>query len=240
MGTAPGAKSTTAQLCGAVSATKRRVSALSLPAAPCFGQQRTRAECGAAKSCMARSGAFLSCPCPQCCNAPHHCAHTRCLCSIHIHKWSWTPLAAISPHTEAVHCIAAHPAVSPRRHLLTGTTRVGFSSAAVRPLVTSSRRDAVLPAGRSVSWRPSVLSVRPPAWPRPAPCCRCGPTRDPRPRLLPLLALLGGARGSRPGPPAALSSPVPPQVLFRAVTFGLNALTLRYLSRELLGVVSVR
>uniref|UniRef100_A0A8C2T4V7 Protein RFT1 homolog n=2 Tax=Coturnix japonica TaxID=93934 RepID=A0A8C2T4V7_COTJA len=172
MGTAPGAKSTTAQLCGAVSATKRRVSALSLPAAPCFGQQRTRAECGAAKSCMARSGAFLSCPCPQCCNAPHHCAHTRCLCSIHIHKWSWTPLAAISPHTEAVHCIAAHPAVSPRRHLLTGTTRVGFSSAAVRPLVTSSRRDAVLPAGRSVSWRPSVLSVRPPAWPRPAPCCR--------------------------------------------------------------------
>ncbi|XP_032297504.1 protein RFT1 homolog isoform X5 [Coturnix japonica] len=147
---------------------------------------------------MARSGAFLSCPCPQCCNAPHHCAHTRCLCSIHIHKWSWTPLAAISPHTEAVHCIAAHPAVSPRRHLLTGTTRVGFSSAAVRPLVTSSRRDAVLPAGRSVSWRPSVLSVRPPAWPRPA------------------------------------------QVLFRAVTFGLNALTLRYLSRELLGVVSVR
>ncbi|POI22093.1 hypothetical protein CIB84_014158 [Bambusicola thoracicus] len=30
------------------------------------------------------------------------------------------------------------------------------------------------------------------------------------------------------------------QVLFRAVTFGLNALTLRYLSRELLGVVSVR
>ncbi|XP_015705789.1 protein RFT1 homolog isoform X4 [Coturnix japonica] len=121
---------------------------------------------------MARSGAFLSCPCPQCCNAPHHCAHTRCLCSIHIHKWSWTPLAAISPHTEAVHCIAAHPAVSPRRHLLTGTTRVGFSSAAVRPLVTSSRRDAVLPAGRSVSWRPSVLSVRPPAWPRPAPCCR--------------------------------------------------------------------
>jgi len=29
-------------------------------------------------------------------------------------------------------------------------------------------------------------------------------------------------------------------VLFRAVTFGLNALTLRYLSRELLGVVSVR
>ncbi|OXB60687.1 hypothetical protein ASZ78_011527 [Callipepla squamata] len=30
------------------------------------------------------------------------------------------------------------------------------------------------------------------------------------------------------------------QVLFRAVTFGLNALTLRWLSRELLGVVSVR
>lgn len=33
---------------------------------------------------------------------------------------------------------------------------------------------------------------------------------------------------------------LPPQVLFRAVTFGLNAFTLRYLSRELLGVVNVR
>lgn len=96
------------------------------------------------------------------------------------------------------------------------------------------RRLQILPTGPGRGWWPRrTCSARPPGWPPPALCCRCLPSPS-SPQQCP-----AGAASASLG---AQVFPVrlPPQVLFRVVTFGLNAFTLRYLSRELIGVVNVR
>lgn len=117
--------------------------------------------------------------------------------------------------------------------------RGGAGAVSIAARLTSSRRAGGVSArGRSGPWPRVPRCARPPAWPPQAPCCRCGPPRVPPP---PAASRPPQRRpGGRPGPPAALPAPLPPQVLFRAAAFGLNALTLRRLSRELVGVVGVR
>lgn len=75
---------------------------------------------------------------------------------------------------------------------------------------------------------------------------RAGPGRLPLPPLAPLPLLpppppgRSAAAASSPRCPQVFPVRLSPQVLFRAVTFALNAFALRYLSRELIGVVNVR
>uniref|UniRef100_A0A8B9TL76 Protein RFT1 homolog n=1 Tax=Anas platyrhynchos TaxID=8839 RepID=A0A8B9TL76_ANAPL len=106
-------------------------------------------------------------------------------------------------------------------------------------LLTGSRRDCGAISWRRRPWPRRTCSARPPGWPPPAPCCRCAaaPGSSSSSSSSSSSGVPGGSRPS-PSQPSGVSFPC--QVLFRAVTFGLNAFTLRHLSRELLGVVNVR